>query len=428
MPDRRVVVVGTTSDYIDIIRRRFPGRAVFLTDAREREAATEATPDAATEALCDLTQPERALSLLVEHLRRHRLQPSGVACYDCESMALAALVARSLSLPYPSAEAMAACRSKLISKQLWRRAGLPCPEAAPVSRLSDALGFMDRVGGPVVLKPLTGSGSEYTFGCADHDECTEAFRTIESRVPHHPNVRMYAPSGPGGQSAGTRHLFAIEELVQGTEYSCDFVIDGDRVELIRLAGKIPARGRSFGTTLAYVVPVELPPEFDMARFRAQVREAALAVGLDRALGMLDFIVRGPTAVMLEIAPRPGGDCLPPLLLRSAGLDVLGAALDFAEGRPVPVLEPAKWRRLVGLRLFADRAGVLGAIDAAAIREDRRVLECSLKHAPGHRVVLPPDDYDSRILGHVVFEPAASPSIERQCSDMAGKLQIEIQSS
>jgi biotin carboxylase len=428
MPDRRVVVVGTTSDYVDIIWRRFPGRAVFLTDAHEREAATEATPDAATEALCDLTQPDRALSLLVDHLRRHRIQPSGVACYDCESMALAVHVARSLSLPYPSAEAVAACRSKLISKQLWRRAGLPCPEAASVSRLADALGFMDRIGGPVVLKPLTGSGSEYTFGCADHDECAEAFRTIEACVPHHPNVRMYAPSGPDGQSPGTSHLCAIEALIQGAEYSCDFVIDGDRVEVIRFAGKVPAPGRSFGTTLAYVVPAELPPEFDVVRFRAQVREAASAVGLDRALGMLDFIVRGSTAVMLEIAPRPGGDCLPPLLLRSAGLDVLGAALDFAEGRPVPVPEPAKWRRLVGLRLFADQAGVLAAIDAAAIREDRRVVECFLKSGPGHRVVLPPDDYDSRLLGHVVFEPTPSPPIECQCSDIAGKLQIEMQPS
>jgi hypothetical protein len=142
--------------------------------------------------------------------------------------------------------------------------------------------------------------------------------------------------------------------------------------------------------------------------------------------MLDFIVRGGNAVMIEMAPRPGGDCLPPLLMRSCGMDILGLALDFAAGSPVATSDPSTWRRLAGVRLFASRPGVISRIDANALREDQRVVECHLKRDPGHRVVLPPEDYDSRLLGHVIFEPSAPGKIEDECFEIAAKLEVEVE--
>jgi hypothetical protein len=44
MPDKRLLVVGTTSDYIDHICTRYPGRALFVTDPAERAAALEKEP------------------------------------------------------------------------------------------------------------------------------------------------------------------------------------------------------------------------------------------------------------------------------------------------------------------------------------------------------------------------------------------------
>lgn len=44
-----VLVVGTTADYIDLIERKFPGRALFLTDPAERKRAS-GYPDPGREA------------------------------------------------------------------------------------------------------------------------------------------------------------------------------------------------------------------------------------------------------------------------------------------------------------------------------------------------------------------------------------------
>ena len=77
-------------------------------------------------------------------------------------------------------------------------------------------------------------------------------------------------------------------------------------------------------------------------------------------------------------------------------------------------------------MFASRAGVVRRIDTQAALADPRVLECYLKRAPGHRVVLPPDDYDSRLLGHVIFAPSSPGGVERELAAVAAEVGIEME--
>ncbi|MBI9091692.1 MAG: hypothetical protein JEZ12_20985 [Desulfobacterium sp.] len=46
--------------------------------------------------------------------------------------------------------------------------------------------------------------------------------------------------------------------------------------------------------------------------------------------MVDFIIRNHQPVLIEMPPRPGGDCLPFLLLEAVDLDIIRLALDFYE--------------------------------------------------------------------------------------------------
>jgi biotin carboxylase len=425
MLHKRVVVVGTTADYIDIIRRRFPQRAVFVTDPAIRAGAKEPPPADGEELPCDLAQPKAAVAALQAHLDQWHVQPSGVVCYDCESMSLAAHMAEVFSLPYPSLHAIATCRDKFRSKRLWREAGVACPDVELIRTLPEGVAFLERSGRPAVLKPLTGSGSEFVFLCHDKYEFLGAFRRISTGLAAHPNIRMYSRDESNGDTADPRHVFAIEEYIRGREYSCDLILDGDRLEIIRIAKKIPAPDSPLGTILAYAVPAALPGGFDRDLLHRQLLTAAHALGLTRAICMVDFIIAKDRAYLLELTPRPGGDCLPDLIHFSSGLDMIGAALDFAEGRPVTIPDPPRWESLVGVRLFASQPGVITAIDTDKLRADPRVLQCYLKRSPGHEVILPPDDYDSRLIGHVIFRPDPTPAIESQCKIIAAGLRLEM---
>ena len=425
MSDRRVLVVGTTSDYVHVMDRRFPDRAVFVTDVRERARASEPTLDERSELLADLEQPEQVLAALRAHMDRCAIEASGIACFDCESMALASFLARALGLSYPSAEAVAACRSKYVCKRLWREAGLPCPDVELVHSASDAVSFLRRTGGPVVMKPLTGSGSELVFLCNSEDDCADAFERLRSGLADHRDRRMYAPYRLDGVDVDPRTTFVIEQFVDGDEYSCDFAVERGRARVLRIARKIPHRSEAFGTTLAYVVPAELPWGAGDEGFANQLGAAANSLGVERAICMLDFVVRDGRALMIELAPRPGGDCLPPLLSRSYGLDILGCALNLAEGLRLDQPKRMRPTPLVAVRLFAARSGTIERVDAAALRQDRRVVECSAKENEHRRVAPSPGDSRPRLLGYVIFEPAGTQSIETESIEIASRLQVRM---
>jgi len=428
MRDGRVLVVGTTADYIDLINSRYPGRALFVTDFRERQKAREAAPGPGVEVLADLSRAGQVNSVLLEHLERRHQKVSGVTSFDCESMELAAHLAASFGLPYPSPEVIRLVRDKFRTKQVWQERGVSSPRAALVESERDALSFGDRVGYPLVLKPLTGSGSELTFKCLDRAECARHFHLVKSGLAARDGSRMY--SAPVDDAGGPNPLSVIvaEEFVEGSEYSCDFIIESDCVRIIRVAGKIRSTSLAFGTTLAYLLPAELPDGLDRTCLAERLRSASRALGIDRAVCMVDFIVRDKQPCFLELTPRPGGDCLPPLIMRSCGLDMLGLALDFAEGRPITVPPESEWSRLVGARMFAATRGTIRRLNTTAVTAHPGVAECYLKRATGHVVKLPPEDYDSWLLGHVIFRPSSLDydQIEQESEAIASRLDVEFE--
>jgi hypothetical protein len=217
----------------------------------------------------------------------------------------------------------------------------------------------------------------------------------------------------------------IESFLEGQEYSCDFILVQRHLKIIRTAKKHIASDQPIGTTLAYAIPAALPPQLDQQNFKHQLYTAARSLGLKRAVCMVDFIVKRDVAFLLEMTPRPGGDCLPWMIRQSCGLDMLGLAMDFAEGIPVHIPDASRWKPVVGLRLLAETAGVIQHIDGSGLKQSSSVRDFRLKVRPGSRIKLPPQDYDSRVLGHVIFQPDPSQSVQMQCSALRTKLKIEM---
>ena len=65
---RSTLVVGTTSDYIDWIRKVEPGKNIFLTDPLIRQKALEFSPCPQEEILCELTDYQLVADRIKEHM------------------------------------------------------------------------------------------------------------------------------------------------------------------------------------------------------------------------------------------------------------------------------------------------------------------------------------------------------------------------
>lgn len=416
----KALVVGTTSDYIDWIRTSCPERALFLTSPAVRRKAQEPSPAPAEEILCDLSDYEGASRALRQHLHAEGMRVDGVASYDCESMELAAVLAREFELPYPSIQAVNNCRNKHLSKTLWESHQLHTPRVRQIRSAAAAVQFFRDQQGPCVLKPLSGSGSELIFRCDSERACEQRFVDIVDGLQQRRSERLYS------SFSADEPVMLAEALINGDEYSCDFMIENGRVEIIRLTRKIPSSAGPFGTTLGYLLPGALPPEIDEAELRHILYRSAAALGLTRAICMLDFMIDQGEIILLELAPRPGGDCIPFLLRRCRQLDILKLFLDFSQKRPWRIDAAPVARSFIGLRLHAGKGGVLKGIDAGQLRRDSRVLEVHLTRNAGHLIKMPPDDYDSWLLGHVIFEPDAAVDPQPQCRDLLQKLFVEIE--
>ncbi|MCG6909335.1 MAG: ATP-grasp domain-containing protein [Deltaproteobacteria bacterium] len=419
-PDLRILVVGTTPDYIEWIQHSCPRQALFFTDAKVRRAATEGSPEPSDELCCDLTDYRGALGLLEKHLRIHGLALEGIACFDCESMELTAVLAEHFSLPYPSVKAVRNCRDKLTAKHLWLKHGLSTAPAAIVGSADEAIDFFRTVGGPVVLKPTNGSGSELVFECTDAQACADRYDQIHKGLQERCKHRLYRSLIPA-----VGPLIMAEGFIEGHEYSCDFILQDGRARVIRLARKIKSPTEPFGTILGYLLPAQLPVWVSEKRFNRLLYQCAAALGLERAVCMLDFIISGDTIVLLELAPRPGGDCLPFLLRCGYGLDILKLQIDFSRQQiePPPPLSSAK--RLVGVRVLARRSGTLRSVDVDTVASDPRVMEIHVIQQPGHRITLPPADYESWLLGHMIFAPDDSADIHAQCNQLLDRIPVEV---
>jgi hypothetical protein len=154
-------------------------------------------------------------------------------------------------------------------------------------------------------------------------------------------------------------------------------------------------------------------------------QSATALGIDRAVCMLDFMVHQDRISLLELAPRPGGDCLPFLIKHGFGVDMPKLLLDFSRRKPLPIRLPLDGKPLVGLRVHARVSGILQRVDTRSLKKDDRVEQISLTRSCGHCITLPPADYESWLLGHIVFAPDLSDNIAVQCNNLLEKIGVEV---
>lgn len=417
--ESRILVVGTTRDYIDHIRARMPGRALFLTDPRAVASGIAPVPWN-EEIICPLSDLRAVRTSLTYFLRKYDISLSGVACFDCEWLWTAAVIAEDRNLPFPSTQAVLRCRNKSLSKRLWADHGVSCPEVREVFCPEDILEFLRKTGGPVILKPRSGSGSELTYRCNTADEVREGYGKIMEGLRKRAADPLFQSQGTEGQPAAI-----CEEFISGDEYSCDIYFDGEKAQILRLARKYFREEMPVGTALGYEIPVRFPRGVSQETSLLEFGEAARALGLTRSLCMIDFIVREGKVYLLEISPRPGGDCLPPLIEQSCGVDMLELALEFTEGALPRMPEKEKWNHVVGVRFHAKRAGTLRAIRPEFQEWGPNILSQLWLRNPGDTIRLPPDDYDSWLLGHVIFTPRAGMEIAAQVRDLLRAVETDI---
>jgi biotin carboxylase len=294
-------------------------------------------------------------------------------------IATASEVARSLGLPHPDPAAIRACRDKNTQRERLRDAGVAGPAFAAAGTPAAAVIAATQIGLPVVVKPVSGSGSVGVRRCADLDEVRVAAAAVLT--------------DPAQLALPPQEAVVVEEYMAGSEYSVE-TLDDTVVGITR---------KHLGPEPFFVeIGHDFPATLDSAQ-RSEI--GGVAVSALRALGLgwgaahveLRDTAAGPRIV--EVNPRLAGGMIPRMIQEAIGIDMIHCQVAKAAGlalTPHPTRAHAASIRF----LVAPAAGRLMEVRGVpAARRVPGVVEVGLTREIGQDLVLRQSFQDR--LGYVI---------------------------
>jgi biotin carboxylase len=222
---------------------------------------------------------------------------------------------RRVRLVMPSAETVAVCHDKYRWLLFARESGIPCPDFAVCSTLAELRAVAERIGYPVVLRPIVAG----------------------TRVGKRKAVTLRRP-GDEGQLAphwpdGTSELL-VQKRFSGDRYNIYFAArDGALVREQHTLSLRTDRADGSGQTI-YGVTIERVPE--LSDLLAVVARRMRYNGVGCAQFLYDPATR--EACFLEINPRFGASYA---FIERIGMNLTRLAVEIATGEPVSGNYPAE---------------------------------------------------------------------------------------
>lgn len=146
----------------------------------------------------NLLDPQKAMAAALPQL--HGMGFDRIECLWEVGVELAAMLRQALHVPGQMPEDARAFRDKDVMKQRLERAGLRVPRHASAKGKRQISEAAERVGYPLIVKPIDGAGTRDTFKCENHAE----LMAIMPIAQHLPEV-------------------SVEEFIYGEEFTYDTV-------------------------------------------------------------------------------------------------------------------------------------------------------------------------------------------------------------
>ena len=395
-PAAPLLVVQPSDDYAHRVRRHFADAVLLATPARADLLRGHPRVVAA-----DLDEVESTSAAIRRYARERNLEYGGIVCFVCDYLPLTAQIARQLGLPFHDEATLRRTRHKDLTAAAWQAAGVPTPPTCRVRHLAELLDFAATGSAPWILKPTDRSGSEWVLKVDREQDLPAAHERIK--------CGLAAESDADPEEIS----YLAQTLVRGREFGADIYVEAGQAQILRLTEKylLPEPDQAGVVGAYYLSRVDAPT---LTRLQETFQQGAQALGIDRGIAMVDVILAGPTPYLLEMALRPGGDCLPDLCRRGLGYDPILTAGQVALGARPDLSRFHAPEPLAAVHLMTTQSGVVHRINCRDLLAHPRVVELiEIYHQPGELIRCWEGSYDDRILASCLIhcpDPAELPSL------------------
>jgi carnosine synthase len=264
--------------------------------------------------------PDVDARAILDALARADVRADGVLTFWENSVCEAARVAAALGLPGNPPETVDAARSKVRTRELSARLGLPTPKAQRVRSLDELFAAAADVGFPAVVKPEFGASA---IGCVrvdDFESLAGVYKLVRGVVTAKQDQIFRAGSD-----------LLLEQYLDGVEFDVDLVLQDGGCVFSSVSQNWPTAEPSFQET-----GLHLPPDHKKKAVRSLVD---LSVRTVQSFGFRGGVLHvegkctshGPRVI--EVNARMGGARIHQMVEAVWGVDLIEAQLRSCLGLP-----------------------------------------------------------------------------------------------
>jgi argininosuccinate lyase len=304
----------------------------------------------------------------------------GVTSSSDYFVAVAAEAARDLGRPGEDPQVLAAARDKAFQRRRFAARGVDSPAFHVVTSVEQAMRAAERLGPPVVVKPVSRSGSIGVRRCD----------TIRDVATHAANLLATTVDERGRRLPAT---ILVESYLAGSEFSVE-LLGG---EVCAVVAKHVDESRGF-LEVGHDVPAAVDAETG-ALITTTARSALSALGLSWGAAHVELRVVDGRAYVVEVNPRLAGGMIPQAVAVATGRDLIAELIALTAGQR-PTRRPTR-PGFASIRFLVPAAdGEVAAVpDPSAALALPGVAEAAVTARPGQRIVRQGTFLDR--LGHVI---------------------------
>ncbi|MER8684889.1 lyase family protein [Mesorhizobium sp. M1405] len=253
----------------------------------------------------------------------------------------ASRAATAMGLPAANPEAIVTCRNKWKQALQLQRQSIAIPATRLATSITDVEDILTQVTLPVVVKPVSGSGSSGVRLCDSATAAIKAFASAKKALLD--QVDLTSPD------------ILLQQYIEGKEYSAEIIAYDGVLHCLGILAKHKGLIPSFVETgHDFPAPLPEPSLKELASFAAG---AASALGLEFGPAHVEFVITASGPVVIEVNPRLAGGMIPVMLSHALGTSVLDMVIKIYAGEAFTPLGTST--RAGAIRFcLADKSGKL----------------------------------------------------------------------
>ncbi|WP_095205134.1 lyase family protein [Mesorhizobium carmichaelinearum] len=227
----------------------------------------------------------------------------------------ASRAAKAIGLPAASPEAIGTCRNKWKQVTELQRQSITVPETWLATSVRDVENILTKAILPVVVKPVSGSGSSGVRLCDSAAAAVKAFESAKDVLLDQVDL--------------SSSEILVQQYIEGKEYSAEMIAYDGTLHCLGILAKHKGQPPSF---------VEVGHDFPAPVLQTSLHElTSFAAGAVSSLGLefgpahVEFVIAETGPVIIEVNPRLAGGMIPVMLSHALGTSILDTVIKLYAG-------------------------------------------------------------------------------------------------